>query len=392
MELIKYGISHSPIDSGEYLNGDIVNWGKDNIFPNWLKSLRYKSVMHQKILDTKIKLASGYGWMDLPEEILNNFDSPDDLNDILVKIMSDLIEFGGFAIKLTLSNNKTNIVDVDFIPLECLRVVLPKSKLKKDIEFVKISDWTKNDKKEKYRLYTEDIEVRSHYDYLVYYYNPSNQFYPISSWISAQTIIELEHEIDKFYINSIKNGFFTSKLISIYQNADMTPEEKIDEIRGFRRNLEGSSNVNKVLFQYFTDKDQIPSIQNLSDQNVDHSKFVTLQNDRVSSGIMTAHGITNPALMGIRIPGQLGSSKELIDSLMIFQSIEIDPLQKLIEDTFKYIKKIDFTINKFKIYSKIEGLDVITIIKDNILSYQQKYALLEELGYNPTTIQKLIIQ
>lgn len=186
------------------------------------------------------------------------------------------------------------------------------------------------------------------------------------------------------------NGFHLGKFITFpYNGRNISDEEKESIVKNLRRELEGEENANKNFIWLAEDKEHIPDFKDLSSQNVDNSKFITLQNERVTQAIMTAHGVTNPSLFAIKTPGSLGSSKELIDSLNIFQSIVIGPIQLVIENIMSYlIPQTTWSILQFKIYENAQ-VDIVGILSST-LPIEQKRIILEMGGIDPVYIKKLL--
>jgi hypothetical protein len=62
---------------------------------------------------------------------------------------------------------------------------------------------------------------------------------------------------------------------------------------------------------------------------------------RAQENIVIVHEVTNPALFGIRIAGELGGKNNLQESLEIFQVVYVDQRQNDIESSFNLIGKIN---------------------------------------------------
>ena len=56
--------------------------------------------------------------------------------------------------------------------------------------------------------------------------------------------------------------------------------------------------------------------------------------------ILSGHKITNPLLVGIKTPGQLGGTQELQTSFSIYNSQVINPLKSQLLESFNMIGKI----------------------------------------------------
>lgn len=378
--------------------GSVISWGKDNLYPNYIKKLNSKSTMHSRILESKNQMISGNGWnsVGLTEDLLNNADSVYDLNDVLYEATDSLTEIGGLYLKVFWSVDRTRVAKIECIPYQNVRIVTPDSFCPEDIEWFDVSDdYTQLNrfKQSRYHVYNE--EFKWEYPVQIYYWKRNKTgFYPEPSWISAIEVIELEHKLDRYHLKSVINGFHLGKFIT-FIGPPVNPEEKEAQIRAIRLAIEGEENTNKSFFWYARDKDHVPIFNDLSTMNVDNTKYITLQNSRVNQAVMTAHGVTDPSLFCVSEAGQMGNTggKEMISALNIFQSIVINPMQKILEDIFNYLLNSNLTINKFKIYSNIDLTlsDILSIVNDVNMSVELKQTILEMGGLDPQIIKKLTI-
>lgn len=405
VEEIMISLSHKDWKEVKYQEvirrGGIVSWGEDNKYPYYIKSLRHKSTMHSRILDSKGQLMAGGGWKNMPEELFNNADSKNDMNDILYQLMDSFNECGGFFLKVFF-NKDSSVGKIECIPFEKVRIVYPEEKKEvingkevtvtptpDDIEYFRICENWDDFRCVKKDYHVYDKTLAKKFPTQIYYCKLGNRWYPEPIWISAKECIELEQRLDVFHLKSVINGFHTSKHISLI-GPKKTQEEKDTIVRKIRMSLEGEENTNKTLFTFVENKEMAPIIQDISGSNINNDKYITLQKERVETSIMTAHGATNPNLFSIKTPGQLGGTKELVDSLNIFQAMSIDPIQKIVEDTFEYLYDLtDLKIQKFRIFVPIE-INPIEIIKDINLNINQKKALLEAHGVHPDLISGLL--
>lgn len=397
-KVLNFGVDY--IDyTGEYTSirkGGYIPWGIDNLYPQFIYKLRSMSTMHGRIIESKKQMIGGAGWdMSLiNSDIFKNGDSKDDMNDILLKISESIADIGGVFIKVFWSLDRKSVSKVEVLPYQNVRIVLPddENPTPDKIKWFLVSDDWDNVTKfrpRKYHIYDVDNNIENPVQ--IYYWKGNGiKFYPEPTWIAAKESIILEDKLDRYHLKSVMNGFHLGKFITFpYNGRNISDEEKESIVKNLRRELEGEENANKNFIWLAEDKEHIPDFKDLSSQNVDNSKFITLQNERVTQAIMTAHGVTNPSLFAIKTPGSLGSSKELIDSLNIFQSIVIGPIQLVIENIMSYlIPQTTWSILQFKIYENVQ-VDIVGILSST-LPIEQKRIILEMGGIDPVYIKKLL--
>jgi hypothetical protein len=107
-----------------------VSYGEDNQFPFYLISLIAKSSRHASIVKKKAMLVGGRGFIKTNLEMetmmfLKNSKNEDDLDEILAKISYDFELFGGFALNIIWSKDRTRISEINYIDVSKLRVANP---------------------------------------------------------------------------------------------------------------------------------------------------------------------------------------------------------------------------------------------------------------------------
>jgi len=380
-----------------------IEYGVDNLFPNYLISLLNKSSLHSAIVKQKSMLIGGGGIAKTnlsPEAqlFIKNVYNDDDLDEILFKIAVDLEVYGAFFLNLIWSKDRERIAEINYIDPSKVRICVPDSEEKyPQIEKYWISDgWEKLDKYPPV-LYdgfsTNDKKNRSQILY-VKEYRPGTEWYAKPEYGEAgMRWIETEYEIANYHLNNIKNGFHPSMHIN-FPIGQPSMEEASEIIRRLKNQYQGSDMAGNVLVT-FSDKAETSATFDPIELNSSDARFLML-NEQVTDGILKAHRVTNPALFGIETPGALGSRNEMLESLEIFQTQYTEPKQRLIEKIFNWIRRINgindqILINKYapqfsKLHTNLN--DVLNILQANITP-EQKYYLLIQNDYDHQTAMKL---
>jgi hypothetical protein len=323
---VELGATAIKPEFGEVVTNTIVKWGMRNDSPDYLLSLLQKSGKHSAIINRKAAMVAG-GGIEEPQTpafkaFADNTLNEDTLEDIITKVAFDLEIFGHYAIEVVF-NGLGNIAELNHLPAEKIRV-------SQDGQFVYYhSDWTKtkNGVDTPIKLPVLDFAnpTGKHVLY-VRQYTPGMGFYGQPSYLSGSNWIELEWETSQYHLQQVRNGFHPAVILTFPNSANLSEEEMEEHQRALEREFSGSINSGKTMFMFA----DTPPTATAFEENNSHERFIQLQND-ITQGILVAHQITNPILFGISTPGQLGNSKEVLESQALFQSVYIAPRQKLIE-------------------------------------------------------------
>ena len=380
-----------------------VEWGADNLYPNYLISLANKSSLHSAILKQKSMLIGGGGWSKTnlsPEAIyfIKNVYNEDDLDEILFKISMDLELYGGFFLNVIWSKNKESIAEINYIDPAKVRIEAPK----KDEKYPQTENYYISDGWEKLSAYppvlyqgfsTVNKSQRSQILY-VKEHRYGNEWYAKPEYGEAgMRWIELEYKIADFHLNNVNNGFHPSMHIN-FPIGQPSAEEGAMIISKIKNQYQGSEMAGNAVVTFSEDINSAVTF-NPIELNTSDARFLML-NEQVTDGILKAHRVTNPALFGIETPGALGSRNEMLESLEIFQTQYTEPKQRLIEKIFNWFGKINgindkFLINKYSPqFSKINTTmkDVLNILESTITP-EQKYHLLVANDYDHQTAARL---
>ena len=344
--------------------GGWVTYGEDNLYPDYLVSLMNRSAKHNAILKRKNDMISGNGWImeGLDATAINFIYNPyNELNmdEIVSRTSYDLEIFGAFCLEIIYSKDKTKIAEVNYLPVNKIRL----SECGKYIYYC--NDWSNIRKFApiKYPVYNPKNPTTNQ---LLYFkeYRPGVEFYGQPDYISSVNWIELEYEISLYHLGQVKNGFSPGMIIN-FTNGIPSDEEMSDIIRQLRFDFEGAKNSGKTMFLFSDGQDKAAQITPVALNNSDE-RFIEL-NKEITQGILTGHQITNPIIMGVAVPGELGAKNEIIEAVEVFQSMYIGPKQKLVEGVYNKLLKFNgstsiLELKKYEIdIQKIEeGTDAST--------------------------------
>ena len=334
-------IQEPPVNTLDKANG-FVKWGKQNEYSQYLMNMyNHKgSGVHKAIINRKIKMIAGQGFVDLDRSI-------DTLNitELAKRLALDYEIYNAYAFEVIYAKDRT-ILELNHVPFGKLRKGIDSdevqdywwystdwSKFKQDVNKPQfISEWS-----------PENREGRQLYVYMDY--NPDADIYPVPGYSAELNWIELDYEISKFHLNQAKNGYAPQFILNF--GTGIPSDEEMDEVvRGFKREYKGSTGET-IMITFSEGSDQKPELIPIALNDSDE-RFVTLSKE-VKENIFIGHEVTNPQLFGVRVPGELGGKQELVDSLDIFQAVYVNQRQSDIENGINHVLGTSYKLAKFEI-------------------------------------------
>lgn len=386
--------------------GGFINFGDNNLMPNYYISLTDRSPKHNAIIHQKASMIGGNGFnkINLSNEAINfisNVANDEDLEEILAKISYDLEIYGAFLLNVVWSKDRSRIAEINYMNPQSMRIAVPDKEYPNVEQYWISRDWS-NINKESNRpvLYPGfSVRDRSNPSQLLYCktYQAGKYFYGVPEYISGSRWIEMEYEISDFHLKNIKNGFAPSMFIN-FPTGIPTDEEMAINDKKLMRQLAGPKGGGKAFITYSETKDTAPIIQPI-DSNDNDSKFIEL-NDIITEGILGAHRVNDPALFGLsKDTGIFVGQTQILNSLEVFRSQYIIPKQRFIEKIFNRLARINGITDRLEIseyelnFTKMDISigDVLSILQANI-SDDAKKNLLVINGYSEEDANKLVLK
>jgi hypothetical protein len=372
MIIPKYGTQPYPSSKVfEDDKGKIVYYGEQNDFPHYITELYNKSSINATAINAITDAIVGGGLTTEDAFILDRANRDgESWNDIFKKVALDRALFGGYALEIIWSNDRTKITDVYHIDFSYVRAhscnhkgIVPGYFISSEFE-----------NKGRLRVSDDDViylpkfsKIQRESPSQIYYfkpYRPGMKYYPLPDYNGGLNIIALDAEIDNFHKNNIKNGLAPSLSITTFTNADAEDRETIE--RQLRQAYAGSDNAGSLIYMDVANKDEAPIITPIPQNGADG--YYTTVNDMVLQKILTAHRIVSPMLLGIRTEGQLGGRTELLEAQALFLKNVIEPKQSDILSTFEELLQVNgytkpIGVEQVRIFEDGEEVDVVTSIE-----------------------------
>jgi len=382
-----------------------INFGEDNMMPDYYISLIDRSPKHNAIIHQKASMISGNGILrkNLSNEALTwiaNITNEYDMDEISARIGYDLEVYGAFLLNIVWSKDRTKIAEINYMNPQSMRIAVPKQ-IGDEESYLISKDWSDTNKEENRPVPYVGFSTadRTEPNQLLYVktYQAGKYFYGVPEYISGSRWIEMEYEISQFHLSNIKNGFAPSMFIN-FPTGIPTDEEMTFNDRKLTRQLAGPKGGGRAFITYSEDKDSAPVISPI-ESNSNDSKYIEL-NDIITEGILGAHRANDPALFGLSNGdgGIFSSQNQILNSLELFRSQYIVPKQRFIEKILNRLARVNGIADKIELneyelnFSKMDVSisDILSILSAPI-SDDAKKSLLTINGYSEEDADKLVI-
>jgi hypothetical protein len=350
-----------------------VQFGEDNLYPNMLLEKLNKSSKHNGIVLGKVNyiIGNGISYKDeSAKELVPN--KNETINDLLKKVSTDIEIFGGVYLELHY-NALGNVGAVYHIPYHKVRT-------NKDNTQYFIKDWTQSTRTQPEIVAAYNPAVKEGKQIICYKeYRPGLEVYSYPGYIGALNWIEIDIELSKYHLSTIKNGMFSSKLINFNEGKPSPEEQQVVETK-FKKKFTGSENAGGIVLSFSDDPAKAPTVLDLS--NTDLDKHFDILNKTTEQQIFVGHQVTSPILFGIKSEGQLGGRTEMRDSFEIFKTTYVNDKQRALEVLFTEISDL-FGMQGEMVIAPIEPIS-FEFSEATIKEFAPKAWILEKLGIDLT--------
>lgn len=311
-----------------------VEYGADNLFPQFLVELFHASPTHNALTQTKAQMIFGDGFVptDLDSRLL--FASWD-MDDNLRRACLDFCIQGGYALEIQWSIDREHIANVCHLPFENVRA--EEEDENETIGYYWYSkDWL-DATMEPVQVCAFDVDRKKDHPTQILYvkpFSPGSKYYPKPDYIGAMSYIELEREIGLYHVNNIQNGLSPSMSIH-FKNGIPSEIERHEIRRDIESQMTGAKGAGKVWITYSDSPDQKPDFEPISLSDAD--KQYQFLSEEVTAKIMVGHRVTNPMMFGVMVPGKLGGGEEMEVSNRLFEEHVIQPTRRVVTESLKVI-------------------------------------------------------
>jgi len=315
-------------------NKGYVQYGDDNLFPQYLIDLYKSSATHNALCTSIAYMIFGDGVQASTLDARLKIEEWG-LQDEVRKACLDLKIQGGFALEIVYSIDRTTVAKVRHCPFENIRS--GEVDENEEVQFFYYSkDWSDSRCEPELVRAFDPKDSREHPVQILYVkpFSPGSYYYPKPDYIGSIDYIELDKEIGKYHINNIKNGLAPSFSIH-FKNGVPSQEERRKIRNDIERQLAGATNAGKFIVTYSDSPDRKPDFEPfpLSDADKQYQFLST----EVSDKIMVGHRVVSSAMFGVKTAGQLGNTQELEIASELFDRQVIKPYQRIVKSALDSI-------------------------------------------------------
>lgn len=315
-----------------------------NNYPAYLTYLYNRSSKQNAFINGKVHYICGngvgfdaHGLNIEAKASVNDFlnkpnDNGDTLKDVIQKSVLDKKLYGGFYLEIVW-NKSGKSFEIYHMAYNSLR------KAKNDDGYWYSKDWAnkKQDEETTGLKYIDAFTPEGGTGSQIYCakeYRPDLDYYPLPDYLASCVYAEIDVELSNYRLNAIKSGFNAGTIIS-FNNGRPTDEERENIEDKLKEKFVGTDQANSLLINFSASKESAPTIARLAPQNVD-TQLDSL-NEQVTQELIIGHRISNPLLVGVKTPGELGGTNQISESFLLYRSTYIEPNQKEIEKEFNYL-------------------------------------------------------
>ena len=358
----------------ETANKDYIQFGTDNMYPQYLLELYNGSSINNAIIKGVSAMIYGEGldatdkqdseehkeqWLRLTSLLGHS------QKDLLKCLAFDLKLFGMCYVNTIWNKPRTKIVEMYHIPAQYIRSGKADAYGKVN-EYYYSADWnnTRKHKPRIYKAFDEKDRTSASQVLCIKDYSPGSHYYSLPDYQGSTSYIQLDMEIAQFHLSNIKSGMFPSMAVN-FANGVPTREERRTIERQINAKFGGSGNAGKILITFNDGKDTAPEIVPINaNDNSDSYQFLSTETTRK---VLTGHRIVSPLLFGVKGDGSGfgNNADELRDSYSLFNNTVIKPFQNTLLGGLQPVFDIcDINLDLyFKSLKPADFIDIETIAK-----------------------------
>jgi hypothetical protein len=342
----------------EIPNSNYIYFGNDNQYPNLLNNIYYSSPFHASIVNFKHLNLIGGGYTVTPyfgatEQDLIAIKQMEYLfnQDIINKISTDLLIHNRICLKITWNKEHNKIIKIERIEPASVRATKKvEGKIKK---YAVNPDWTlRINLSNYYYIPAFDTFAKEEKEQLFVWqgYSPGLEYYSQPTYANAVNWMFLDGQISYYHKSNMENSINPSVVLKFPEKFTNKEEEEMF-ITSLKKSFAGAKNAGKVMTFFAHGKDLLPEIDVLQGNQLGDDFQIT--NETIIKNIAFSHSL-NPIIMGIAVPGNLGSGTELDIAYKIFQNTFVKPNQKTLNDIINFFYKenkvkAEFALNETNI-------------------------------------------
>ena len=340
---------------------DWVYYGEDNLMPIYLISRYNNSAIHKAIVTAKQHQIVGDGLVSLnnPMATVNLINNKENVYDVFKKCALDYVLFGGFALNVIWSRDRSQIAEIYHMDFSKIR----SGKINEDDEvthYYYSYDWGNIRKyiPEVFPAFAQDAENPSQ----IYYfkdYSPNLTYYPHPDYSGGLASIEIDVNIKEFHARNLQNNMLPSLWIDFVNGVPGEEEQRLIT-RALEEQYSSVNNAGRPIISFSESSELAPRVTQIP-ASANDGYYQAIYEDIIRS-IASAHRVSSLELFGIATAGKLGAANEIVEHTEYFRKTVIMPYQNAMLPVFNKLISMKFqqpTIFEIKPLSIFEVSDVI---------------------------------
>lgn len=316
-----------------------VDWGKDNLYPQYLNMLYQKSPIHGGIVNSKVKFVAGGGITidnDLDGSILRNGRSKFTLEEVYKRLALDFELYNSFAVlcKKDLLKDEWYF---DYISRDKLR-----SSQDEDVYYFS-HDWSakRQDQNSGFREYKSFFNRdQNDVECILICGNEPKQvlldngkltlgYYPLPTYNGAIDSIHTDIEINFYRRSEVINGYKGGTMISLNNGVPDSQEEADKVIKSIKEEATDKKKQGGLIVMFSDGSENAPTVEQLNGNDLD-KRYESTETGLMQK-ILIAHSVVNPKMFGILQNNALSEVDLLNDFKLFDKTYGQDRRKELIE-------------------------------------------------------------
>jgi hypothetical protein len=326
-KLVKFLLPEPSTPYQRYNSDEMIKYGSNNLYPEFLLKMYNKSPAHGAIVDNKATYTQGKGLRYKGGQVITSpLNTEEPIYLTIDKILKDFNIFNYFAVEV-LYNKRGQAVQYIHVPAQLIRTNMMRSK------FWYRDNWAGNQSAliefAPAENYTAGADISTSKIFFFAGYRPStNRCYPAPEYNAGLEAVATDAAINTFNLNNIKSHFSVSTLITFFQGSNVAEKTKEEILRKILDSYTGEDGV-KVLIDFQNINGKPAQVDNISPGDWDKAYIAVAEKSQ--SDIFICHQVTSPMLFGVKTEGQLGGRDELETSFEIFKDTYVMGKRLIIE-------------------------------------------------------------
>ncbi len=340
MTLIKYSPIIYRVPSGIDRTRGITTYDLDNLYPQRMEQLSFRSPIVESSLDAINRFVRGAGFEQNGDVVVNRWGQT--LNNILKAIVSDDSSFTGWALHLNI-NILGGVTEITPTKFKIVRYGLPDENgrhfdVKTSLNWPELSvGYLKYlEQVREFPLWhvrnesiIENIEESNGY---INYVVPEMDEYPRSTFDSVAESAQTNSEIQVFELGSIQNSFLGT---SIFKHPGKLEEPDKTNVINDLHELTGARSAGSAYLLEVPDDFDGQIIENFPANNND--RLFELTNDNTEKRIITRFAVPYPILGMAPKSGGIFNEQELQDSYTYMNARTVDKRSDIVSELKKVL-------------------------------------------------------